>query len=53
MCRGRSNPKRFKSQFKDKLINLTGRNISDDIVPHLRNVDKGAFVLVFRWGVTT
>ena len=42
----------LKSQLNYKLINLIGKKILMTFMPHVRSVDKGAFLLV-REGVTS
>ena len=40
------------SQLNDEQVNKTGTNSLMTIVPHLRSVDKGAFLLL-REGITS
>ena len=44
-CRGYSNP-RNTNRWTHKLIDLTGKTFLVTFLPHLRSVDKFAFLLV-------
>ena len=56
MRSGGSNPRNtndgLKSQLNYKLINLIGKKLLMTFMPHVRSVDKGAFLLV-REGVNS